>query len=332
MRRQLFNTTHLLKSRIKGLPTDMSMAVGQGQDFIKQARGSRILVYHGICLHHHLRFNTLFIKLKTFEKQLRLYKKYFNIVSLNDYYEQRFSNDKFNICLSFDDGFANNHKYVLPLLEQYQVPAAFFVTGIRETGYDILWNDMLAIAYKYGASKFIFRNDEFIRGRDSRYVSSSSGLLLTDILRHGDFNDKAEITDQLSQYKQKAPEDYWLQMTADQIRELSNSKWVTIGSHSHYHNDLAKLPAAAVKEDITKSKQFLENITGKKITSLAFPYGSYTPEVIDTAKQAGFTQLLATEFIFPGDVKEATLRERLTINPFISANNQLYAHIRGDYK
>jgi len=120
-------------------------------------------------------------------------------------------------------------------------------------------------------------------------------------------------------------------MTTGEIKELSASKWVTIGSHSYYHNDLANMTGVALKEDMIKSKQFLENITGKKINALAFPYGSYTSEVVNEAKRVGFTQLLATDFLFPDDRNNAALRERLTINPFISAMNQLYANIKGNY-
>jgi hypothetical protein len=145
-----------VRSRLKGLARDAAWHLGLNRHDVKKGKGGRILVYHGICLKRHLKYNTLFLKQKTFESHLRFYKKYFNIVSLDDYYEQRFSNEKFNICLTFDDGFANNYKYVLPLLEQYRVPAAFFITAIREAGYDILWNDVLGIAYEYGPSEITF--------------------------------------------------------------------------------------------------------------------------------------------------------------------------------
>ena len=326
------NTLFKLRSRLNGLPRDTRWHLGLNQSFFKNAKGARILVYHGICQDDHLRYNTLFVKLRTFESQLRLYKKYFNLVSLDDFYDQRFKKGKFNISLTFDDGFANNYKYILPLLEQYQVPAAFFVTGIRDTGYNILWNDVLCIAYKYGPKKFTFKKEEFVKGKDTKYLSSLTGKKLVDILRLTEFEDKAEIIELLGSFKTKAREDYWLQMTTEQIKALSASKWATIGCHSYYHNDLGKTSITSVKEDITRSKQFLENITGKEIKALAFPYGSYSSEVVNEAKHAGYSQLLATEFLFPDDVNDITLRERLTINPFISNINQMHANITGNYK
>ncbi len=255
------------------------------------------------------------------------------LFSPDDFYRQQFSDKKFNICLTFDDGFANNYKYVLPLLEQYQVPATFFVTGIRDAGYDILWNDVLSIAYKYGPAKLTLGNEEFIKGSDKKYISSSTGKRLVDILRSTGFEEKTTMIELLGSFKSEASNDYWLQMTQEEIKALSASKWATIGSHSYYHNDLAKISIGSVRDDLARSKQFLENITGKEVKALAFPYGSYTREVVAEAKNAGYSQLLAIEFLFfAGDTGDATLRERLTINPFISNVNQMHANITGNYK
>src|SRR5260221_3541524 len=149
-----------LRRKLNGLQRDAGWRFGIGQAYYENAKGARILVYHGICLEDARRFNTLFVELKMFETQLKLYKKHFNIISLDDFYHQRFNNDRFNICFTFDDGIANNYKYVLPLLEQYGAPAAYFITGIRDARYDILWHDVLCAAYKYGPGKIIFRKEE----------------------------------------------------------------------------------------------------------------------------------------------------------------------------
>ncbi|HMI79396.1 MAG TPA: polysaccharide deacetylase family protein [Ferruginibacter sp.] len=326
------NTIVKLRNRLGGLSRDAGWHLGLNQSFIKNARGARILVYHGICQDNHLQYNTLFVKLKAFESQLLLYKKYFNLVSLDDYYHRRVKDNRFNICLTFDDGYANNYKYILPLLEQYQVPATFFVTGIRDAGYDILWNDVLSMAYKHGPGKISFRKEAFIKRKNTGYISSLTGKRLDELLRFTEFDAKAEMIELLGSFKHKAQNDYWLQMTPEEIKLLSASKWVTIGNHSYYHNDLGKISAASVREDITRSKQLLEKITGKEIRALAFPYGSYSAEAVNEAKHAGYSQLLATKFLFPADVRDTTLRERLTINPFISNINQMHANISGNYK
>ena len=204
---------------------DIRHGLNMDTGFYANARGSRILIYHGICLKDNTRFNPIFLTLKTFEQHLIYYKKYFNVISLDDYYAQKFDPDKFNVCLTFDDGFANNHKYVLPLLEKYQVPATFFITGIRQAGYDILWNDFLGIISKYGPKEIAYKNEKFVLGAYNKYESHTNGVRLVDTLRASGFAEKAEVMKllyPLTPFKGNQHDtDYWLQLTEDQIKELS---------------------------------------------------------------------------------------------------------------
>ena len=88
----------------------------------RNASGGRIVVYHGICRKDHTRISPTFLELQTFEARLQFFKKHFKVVSLEEYFENKAS-IQFTVCLSFDDGLANNLNYVLPLLEKYQLPA-----------------------------------------------------------------------------------------------------------------------------------------------------------------------------------------------------------------
>ncbi len=313
---------------------DFVHAIGLNRSLYRHARGCRMIVYHGVCLARPTRFNTLFITRKTFENHLRFYKKYFNTVSLADYYAGNFDPNRFNICLTFDDGFANNYHHVLPLLERWQIPATFFVTAISNTHYDILWNDLLAIARRYGPERFRWGDQWYTQNRTGRYTDAA-GSPLDAQLRESGFNTKAELMHALEPLMafraHRHLRDYWQQMTGAQIRALSQSLYVTIGAHGYYHNDLSKIHPIEAKLEMIAVKKYLETITGRAINSIAFPYGAYHAEVIQAAKQAGYTQLLATAFNEPADAADPALRERLTINPFLSTANQCYANILGTY-
>lgn len=308
---------------------DLRGLLGMNEAVFRKARGCRMLVYHGICETDPTRFNSLFITKDTFEQHLQFYRKYFNVISLEQYYNGQFSDSRFNICLTFDDGFANNYRYALPLLEKYEMPAAFFITAIRAAGYDILWNDFLAIAQKYGPAEVKILGQIFFKNKYGRYTAKEKDL--RDILRQGDFKQKEVMMAQLSQLVDVTVQDkdYWLQMTEEEIRRLSVR--ATVGCHGYYHNNLASLSTGSAREELLRSKKFLETVTGKKITALAFPYGSYTRQTITVAKEAGFTQLLAADLLFPEDAADNCLHERFTINPYISVNNQMTAIIHGKY-
>ncbi|AYL96013.1 polysaccharide deacetylase family protein [Mucilaginibacter celer] len=309
-------------------------ALGMDTTFYSNARGSRIILYHNVCKTNPHKFNTLFIPVERFEEHLQFYKKHFNVISLTDYYAGKFSNDKYNICLTFDDGLANNYHYMLPLLNKYQIPATFFITAIRDAGFDILWNDFLSIAGKYGPVKLIYKNYACHKNRNFKYVTQT-GKLLADEFRKTGFDEKAELMNYLEtmvDFKaNRQDDDYWLQTTSDQIRALSASPLVTIGAHGYYHNDLAGISLADACEEMRNCKTYLENITGKAVTGIAFPYGSYNADVLSAAKAAGYSQLLATDYLNPQDGTDLSMRERFTVNPFISTANQMNAIIRGHY-
>lgn len=295
--------------------------------------GRRILIYHGLCEKNHRKYNYSFITKANFEKQLQMHLQYFNLISLDDWYNGLFDEKRFNVSLSFDDGLENNFTVALPLLARYEVPAAFFITGISDAGYNILWNHFLDTVSKFGPRKILLGTVNYYK-QSGKYVSDSTGLTLNEELRYDAFETKANMISQLNPYFEKAKKDheYWIQMTSEKIRLLSQSRFATIGCHGYYHNDLARIPLTEAETEIVKCKQYLEGICNKAIDALAFPYGSYTPELVSVAKASGFNKLLAMELLYPGDELIQEIQPRLTVNPFISNYNQARAIISGKYE
>jgi peptidoglycan/xylan/chitin deacetylase (PgdA/CDA1 family) len=324
-----------LKREGNYLLRDIGYQLGLYKRFYSAARGSRIMIYHGICLDDHLRFNMMFLKLKTFENHLKFYKKYFNVISLDDYYQQKFSDERFNICLTFDDGFANNYKYVLPLLEKYQVPATFFVTAVRQKGYDILWNDFLSIVSKHGPNEINYDGETYQKRANHKYISAQTGMDLVETLHVAGTEKKNRMMEELYPqvpFKSYIKDtDYWLQMTEAQIQDLAQSPWVSIGAHGYYHNDLSMIAIDDARREMRDSKQYLESLIDKPVTSLAFPYGAYNLEVAKEAKKIGYEQLLALDFYHEEDQHDPIMRERFTVSPLVSTNNQMYASVTRSY-
>ena len=324
------------RRHVRHLARDVGHRLGLDAASYRQARGSRIILYHGICQRDHLRFNTLFLTEKMFEDQLRFFSDYFDVVSLDEYYQADASANRFRVCLTFDDGFANNYQYALPLLEKYKLPATFFVTGIGAVGYDILWNDFLSIVSKYGPAEIVLNDEAYRKNGQGKYVSTRSGNGLNESLRAVGFEAKAQMMASLYAYAPfrdiAADRDYWLQMTGEQIKALAASPYVTIGSHGFYHNDLSVLATEDALAELVQSRQYLEGLIGKPVDSLAFPYGAYSDALIDQARRVGYERLLAVDFISEKDRADPVMRERMTVNPFISVANQMHAIVTGKYE
>ena len=76
-------------------------------------------------------------------------------------------------------------------------------------------------------------------------------------------------------------------MSADQIKQLSDEGNV-IGSHTYDHKNFKKYAGKDWEEQLDKPTKKLENITGKKITEFAYPFGLWNAEGIPELKKRGF--------------------------------------------
>ncbi len=85
-------------------------------------------------------------------------------------------------------------------------------------------------------------------------------------------------------------------MTKTQIKELSDAG-NTIGSHTWDHHNVKKYQGKDWEVQIEKPSKTLEDITGKKITDFAFPFGLWNPEAIPELKKRGIKSayILATK-------------------------------------
>lgn len=324
-----------ISQKITRASNDIGNLWGGNERFFKDARGARIVVYHGLCGKDPIRFNNSFLTRNTFEEHLKFYNRYFHPVQLDDYYKGNFSNEKFNICITFDDGYENNYKYALPLLEKYKTPATFFITAAREAGYDILWNDFLGIVTRYGPAQLSYKGEPFRKVRYKGYVSTTDNTRLVDRIRGGEFGCKVEMMQLLSGLydfrNNHQEEDFWRLMTDEQISEMATSGWVTIGTHGYYHNDLVKSRTPGASWEMAESRRYLQTLTGKPVNAIAFPYGAYDRQTVSAAKACGYSQLLPLDFFFGEDHSDPTLRERFVVNPFVSVTNQMIATIKRTY-
>lgn len=76
-------------------------------------------------------------------------------------------------------------------------------------------------------------------------------------------------------------------MSADQIKQLSDEGNV-IGSHTYDHKNFKKYAGKDWEEQLDKPTKRLEEITGKKMTEFAYPFGLWNAEGIPELKKRGF--------------------------------------------
>lgn len=77
-------------------------------------------------------------------------------------------------------------------------------------------------------------------------------------------------------------------VTRDQVREMRDAG-MSIGSHTWDHQSVKDLKTAKdFKTQFTDPRKELEQITGKPVTTLAYPFGIWTPKVFPQLGKAGY--------------------------------------------
>lgn len=67
-----------------------------------------------------------------------------------------------------------------------------------------------------------------------------------------------------------------------------------VGSHTRTHAKLTELPPEEAREQITRSKQELEQAVGCEVRHFCYPYGWYGPEHLQIAREAGYASATTT--------------------------------------
>jgi hypothetical protein len=91
----------------------------------------------------------------------------------------------------------------------------------------------------------------------------------------------------------------WPVMSSVQIRDLSSR--FEIGAHMLEHRMLDQLTDEQAREQLSGSRAWVEQVTGKPCRTLCFPGGRYRQEQLRLVREAGYssartTELLSTEF------------------------------------
>ncbi|MDH3359294.1 MAG: polysaccharide deacetylase family protein [Desulfobulbaceae bacterium] len=77
-------------------------------------------------------------------------------------------------------------------------------------------------------------------------------------------------------------------LTSEQIRIMSHGERCSFGSHTLSHKRLMLLDDKEIEKEVAISRQKLEEITGKEVKTLAYPYGFWNESVKRALREAGY--------------------------------------------
>jgi peptidoglycan/xylan/chitin deacetylase (PgdA/CDA1 family) len=82
-------------------------------------------------------------------------------------------------------------------------------------------------------------------------------------------------------------------MSRTQLLEM-DAGGVTVGAHTRTHPDLRACTPPELEREVRGSKEDLEDLLGKPVTSFAYPTGLFDDKVVEAVGAAGFTSAITT--------------------------------------
>jgi peptidoglycan/xylan/chitin deacetylase (PgdA/CDA1 family) len=78
-------------------------------------------------------------------------------------------------------------------------------------------------------------------------------------------------------------------MTGGELLEIAGSTLVEIGAHGESHSPLPGLSREAQRDETQRSRQILERLIGRPVTSFAYPHGAISADTVEVVRDAGYT-------------------------------------------
>lgn len=218
-----------------------------------------------------------------FRKQIEYFARSYQPMSLSDVIDVLRDDrplPRRGLCVTFDDGYENNATTAAPILKQYGVPAAFFVTTGFIDGTTRLWVDRFETAFsqlpKTGET------DDDVRSRLKRLTPQERDAQIEELER---LAGTTHVVHPL-----------YRPMTWDHIRSLANDGF-EIGAHTVTHPVLTHCSMDEARREIRDSKQRIEDELRTPCRHFAYPNGQpgdWNDAVKRIVRDMGFISCLTT--------------------------------------
>ena len=205
-------------------------------------------------------------------------------------------------CITFDDGYADNHDVALPILQRHGLKSTFFVaTGFLDGGR--MWNDTVIESVRLTPLP-VLQLDSLLGPEFAALsvdtVAKKRAVIqgIIGALKYRSLEDRTVLADQIARVA-RVHLPTGLMMTSGQVRALRRAG-MQIGAHTVTHPILANLDGVATRAEIANSKRELENLLDERVGLFAYPNGKpgvdYNAESVAVVRELGFDGAVSTRW------------------------------------
>jgi len=254
------------------------------------ANMARILLYHNFSTFGES--NSEEVNVKAARIQLEYLRRHFHIIPLSRLVEQLRSGEpvqRHTVVLTIDDGRRNCYELFFPLLKEFGMPATFFVVSSFVRNEDWVWTD-----------KVLWLSEHPLRVRELAPDRIERTFEALNKMRPEPRAARIEnIASRMEVSIPKSPPRKYAPCSWDELREMADSGFVEVGSHSVTHSTLASLTDGESWQELTVSRAQIEEGLGREVKSFCFPNGKhsdYRSDHLRQAREAGYTAALVARY------------------------------------
>jgi peptidoglycan/xylan/chitin deacetylase (PgdA/CDA1 family) len=237
--------------------------------------------------------------------------------------------------ITFDDGLKEQFDYALPILDELNIAAIFFINSINHMEKKVSLVHKIHLVRSIISSEVLFEN--LIKGTDRslnqeevhqahqfyRFDNHQSAELKYFLNVLLDFDTQEKFINGIftKNFDEKEVLEN-LYMDRDEIQQLIKRGF--IGSHTHTHLPLGIHDKDTIIHELETTKKYLENLGGSAINFVAYPYGTKeaaTKEVGELAKYVGYRIGFTTNPGVNNESNNPLLLNRFDCNDVVGGKN-----------
>jgi peptidoglycan/xylan/chitin deacetylase (PgdA/CDA1 family) len=171
--------------------------------------------------------------------------------------------------ITFDDGYYNNHLAV-PILEEYRVPAVFFIATNYVKENRCFWWDVLYRERATQGATDAQIHDEGIamKSMTTEQIEAS----LAERFGADAFVPRGDIDRPFS---------------PDELREFARCPYVRLGNHTANHAILTNYDSRQLRQQLKGAQDAIGEMTGFNPIAIAYPNGAHNDEVLAACREIG---------------------------------------------
>lgn len=102
-------------------------------------------------------------------------------------------------------------------------------------------------------------------------------------------------------------------LTVQSLGDLAKLPGASIGAHGYSHKKLTECTPSELAYELDASKEWIENVIGREVTTMAYPHGEVNDEVRQATVKAGYTIAASSKFGIVTSASDRLALERTDI-------------------